>query len=170
MSESSVLLERAFAEAKRLCYAGLDEKTLLQMVTERVRRVVPFEAYCVHANDPSSGLITYAIPGDAAMEEKTPIFLEHIYFKDEVTPFGWMVRRRLAAIPLSEATGGRLERALRYRELMVHMGFRHEVRGSSPWTASSGAASLRCGSPAVQTSKPARSPSSAGLPRTWRRA
>ena len=130
MSESSVLLDRAFAEAKRLCYAGLDEKTLLQKVTERVRRVVPFEAYCVHANDPSSGLITYAIPGDAMMEEKTPVFLEHVYFEDEVTPFGWMVRRQLPAIPLSEATGGRLERALRYRELMVPMGFRHEVRGT----------------------------------------
>jgi DNA-binding CsgD family transcriptional regulator len=130
VSESSVLLDRAFAEAKRLCYAGLDEEALLRKVTERVRRVVPFEAYCVHANDPSSGLITYAIPGDARVEEKTPVFLEHVYFEDEVTPFGWMVRKRLPAIPLSEATGGRLERALRYRELMVPMGFRHEVRGA----------------------------------------
>src|SRR5215212_8452305 len=36
----------------------------------------------------------------------------------------------------------------------------------SPWTASCGAASARCGSPAAQTSTPVRSPSSAGSPRT----
>ena len=129
MSESSVLLDRAFAEAKRLCYSGLDGAVLLRRVTERVRGVVPFDAYCVHANDPSSGLITYAIPGDAAMEEKTPVFLEHVYFEDEVTPFDWMARSRPPAVALSEATENRPERALRYRELMVPMGFGHEVRG-----------------------------------------
>jgi DNA-binding CsgD family transcriptional regulator len=128
VSQSSQVLDRAFTEVKRLCYAGLDETTLLKEVTNRVQRVVPFEAYCVHANDPSSGLITRAIPGDAVTEEWAPIFLEHVYFEDEVTPFGWMAQRRLSAIPLSEATDGKLERALRYRELMVPMGFRHEIR------------------------------------------
>lgn len=38
-------------------------------------------------------------------------------------------KRRLAAVRLSESTRGRLERALRYRELMVPMGLGHEVRG-----------------------------------------
>jgi DNA-binding CsgD family transcriptional regulator len=122
-------LDRTFGEAKRLCYARLDEETLLREVTKRVRRAVPFEAYCVHANDPLSGLITRAMPGDAGMEERTPVFLEHVYFEDEVTPFGWMAKERLPAIPLSEATGGKPERALRYRELIAPMGFEHELRG-----------------------------------------
>lgn len=52
MRQRSHVLDRAFTEAKRLCYAGLDEATLLKEVTKRVQRVVPFEAYCVHANDP----------------------------------------------------------------------------------------------------------------------
>lgn len=62
------------------------------------------------------------------IKEWAPIFLEHVYFEDDVTPFGWMVQRRFSAIPLSEATDGKLERALRYRELMVPMGFRQEIR------------------------------------------
>ena len=129
MSQSSQVLDRAFTEAKRLCYAGLDERTLLKKVTDRVRRAVPFEAYCAHVNDPASGLITYAVPSDAAIEERAPTFLQRVYLQDEVTPFGWMAKERLPAIALSEATGGKPERALRYRELLVHLGFRHELRG-----------------------------------------
>jgi len=90
---------------------------------------VPLEMYCMHANDPSSGLITRAAPSGPGYEEATRIFLGRVYFEDEVTPFGWMAKRRLSAVSLSETTGGRLERALRYRELMVPLGFRHEVRG-----------------------------------------
>ncbi len=45
MSNSSAVLDRAFAEVKRLCYAGLDETTLLREATERTRHAVPFEAY-----------------------------------------------------------------------------------------------------------------------------
>jgi DNA-binding CsgD family transcriptional regulator len=128
VSQSAHVLDRAFTEAKRLCYAGLDEATVLKEVTKRVRRAVPFEAYCVHVNDPSSGLITRTIPGDALIEEWAPVFLKHVYFEDDVTPFGWMAQNRLSAMPLSEATDGKPERALRYRELMVPMGFRHEIR------------------------------------------
>ena len=32
MSESSVVMDRAFSEVRRLCYAGLDEEALLREV------------------------------------------------------------------------------------------------------------------------------------------
>ncbi len=41
--------DRAFSEVKRLCYAGLDEATLLREVADRLRRAVPFEGYCAHS-------------------------------------------------------------------------------------------------------------------------
>ncbi len=126
---SSSVLDRAFSETKRLCYAGLDEATLLRGVTQSVQRVVPLDAHCAHTNDPASGLITRAFPSVTEIERGTPEFLERIYFEDEVTPFGWMAKRRLSALSLSEATGGRPERALRYREGMARMGFGYEVRG-----------------------------------------
>ena len=60
MIGSSRVIDRAFGEVKRLCYAGLDEPTLLKEATERVRRAVPFE-YCVHSHDPLSGLIARSV-------------------------------------------------------------------------------------------------------------
>jgi DNA-binding CsgD family transcriptional regulator len=130
MSQSSQVLDRAFTEAKRLCYAGLDEVTLLQRVTERTQQVVPFECHCVHTNDPASGLITRAVLYAAELEKLGPIFLERVYFEDEVTPYGWMAKKRLLAITLSKATGGRPECALRYPELFTPLRLEHELRGA----------------------------------------
>lgn len=129
MSESSVVMDRVFSEVKRLCYAGLDQKPLLREVAERTRRAVPLELYCMHANDPSSGLITRGVFSGPGSREVARVALERVQFEDEVAPFGWMARRGLAALSLSESTGGKLERALRYREVMVPLGFKHEVRG-----------------------------------------
>lgn len=129
MSESAVVMDRAFSEVKRLCYAGLDEEALLRQVAERTRRAVPLELYCMHANDPSSGLVTRGVPSDTGYGGVARLALERVQFEDEVAPFGWMLRRRLAAMSLSEATGGKLERALRYREVMAPLGVEHEVRG-----------------------------------------
>lgn len=129
MSESSVVMDRAFSEVRRLCYAGLDEETLLRDAAERARGAVPLEMYCMLAHDPSSGLITRGVLSDPGYADVTRVALERAQFEDEVTPFGWMVKRRLAALSLSESTGGRPERALRYREVMVPLGVEHEVRG-----------------------------------------
>ena len=129
MSESSLVMDRTFSEVRRLCYAGLDEDALLREVAERTRRAVPLEMYCMHANDPSSGLITRGVLSDPGHQETARVALERVYFEDEVTSFVWMAKRGLAALSLSESTGGKPERALRYRELMVPLGVEHEVRG-----------------------------------------
>jgi hypothetical protein len=115
VSESSLVMDRTFFEVRRLCYTGLDEEVLLREAAERTRRAVPLELYCMHANDPSSGLVTRAVLSNAGYGEVARLALERIQFEDEVTPFGWMVKRRLAALSLSETTGGKPERALRYR-------------------------------------------------------
>ena len=113
-----------------MCYAGLDEVTLLERVTERIQQVVRFECHCVHTNDPASGLITRAVLCAAELKKLGPIFLERVYFEDKVTPYGWMAKKRLPAITLSKATGDRPERALRYPELFTPLGLRHELRGA----------------------------------------
>lgn len=129
MSESSLVMDRTYSEVRRLCYAGLGEETLLRQVAERARRAVPLEMYSMLAHDPSSGLITRGMLSEPGYADVTRVALERAQFEDEVTPFGWMVKRRIAALSLSESTGGRLERALRYREVMVPLGVEHEVRG-----------------------------------------
>ncbi len=61
--------------------------------------------------DPSSGLITDAIVEVMGDERGLRLFLEH---EDDVLEFNWMARNRLSVGLLSEATGGKLDRALRY--------------------------------------------------------
>ncbi len=122
--------EWVFAEVKRLCYAGLDAATLRARVLERLQSAVPFEGYVAFTMDPSSGLITHMLAQEMGGEREGRLFLEHVCFEDHILEFNWMVRNRLAVGLLSEATGGKLERALRYRELLGPLGIGYELRGA----------------------------------------
>ncbi|CAN5255438.1 LuxR C-terminal-related transcriptional regulator [soil metagenome] len=129
MNYEDLANERVFVEVKRLCLMGLDATALRRRVVERLRRAVPFEAYVAFTMDPSNGLITHALQtiGD---ESGLRVFLERVFFEDDVLEFDWMVRNRLPAGLLSEATGGELEHAPRYRELVGPEGFGYELRGA----------------------------------------
>ncbi len=129
MNNTDLANERVFAEVKRLCLMGLDHTTLRQRVTERLRKTVPFEAYAAFIMDPSSGLITHALQtiGD---ESGLRVYLERVFFEDDVLEFDWMVRNRLPVGLLSEATEGKLEKAPRYRELVGPEGYGYELRGA----------------------------------------
>jgi hypothetical protein len=78
---------------------------------------------------PSNGLITHALQtiGD---ESGLRVYLERVFFEDDVLEFDWMVLNRLQVGLLREATGGRLEQAPRYRELVGPEGFGYEMRGA----------------------------------------
>jgi DNA-binding CsgD family transcriptional regulator len=129
MGAGSSLEEKVFAEVKRLCYARLDERTLLREVAGRLRGVAPFEAYCANTTDPSSGLITGLVTEGMGGGSVARVFLERVYFEDDVNEYNTMVRNRRPVALLSEATGGKLERALRYREITGPTGLNHELRG-----------------------------------------
>ena len=98
--------DRVFSEVKRLCYAGLDEATLLREVADRLRRAVPFEGYCANAVDPLSGLISNAIPEEMGGEKEARFFLEHLYFAEDVNEYNHLVRSPVAL--LSETIGAGL--------------------------------------------------------------
>src|ERR671910_668938 len=130
MNTADLANERVFAEIKRLCLMGLDPTTLRQRVTERLRRAVPFDGYVAFTMDPSSGLITHALVEEMGDESGLRLFLEHVYFEDDILEFNWMVRNRIPVGLLSEATGGKLELAPRYRELQAPAGLGYELRGA----------------------------------------
>jgi DNA-binding CsgD family transcriptional regulator len=130
MNHADLANERAFAEIKRLCLMGLDPITLRQRVSERLRRAVPFEGYVAFTMDPSNGLVTHAIVEEMGDESGLRLFLEHVYFEDDVLEFNWMVQNRLPVGLLSDATGGKLELAPRYRELQAPAGLGYELRGA----------------------------------------
>ncbi len=60
-SNVSTRHERAFAEIKRLSSAGLEGAELLRRVAHRLRRAVPFDAYCASTTDPATNLMTQGI-------------------------------------------------------------------------------------------------------------
>ena len=133
-STPTLLDERTFAAVKRHCHAGLEGPELLRRVAEAVRRSVPFDAYCASTVDPASNLITHGVAegfGDEEDldDEQGRIFLERIYFEEDLVQIGSMLRARRPVAVLSEATAGRLERSLRYRELLRPFGFGHELSG-----------------------------------------
>ena len=129
MNTAELANDRVFAEVKRLCLMGLDPATLRQRVAQRLRRAVPYEGYVSFTMDPSNGLITHALQ-TIGHESGLRVFLEHVFFEDDVLEFNWMARNRLPVGLLTETTGGKLEHALRYRELQAPAGFGYELRGA----------------------------------------
>jgi DNA-binding CsgD family transcriptional regulator len=130
MVASTPLRELSFAEAKRLCYAGLDAPTLLREMAGCLGRVVPFEAYCVTSNDPLSGLLTH-MAGEGPVNDKEHFrtYLEHVYFEEDLDAQRRMVLNRSPVVLLSEVTEGKIERAMRCREITSPSGLGYELLG-----------------------------------------
>ncbi len=127
VASSALVRERGFTEAKRLCYAGLDAPTLLREVAGRLRRVVPFEAYCATSNDPLSGLLTHVAHDGVLGEKEQRTYLEDVFFEEDLDEQRRMVRNRFPVALLSEVTDGKIERALRCREITSHLGLGYEL-------------------------------------------
>ncbi|HSK86474.1 MAG TPA: helix-turn-helix transcriptional regulator [Rubrobacter sp.] len=126
---STSMEERTFREIKRLCYMGLDANALGRRVAARLRRAVPFDVYGVSVLDPLSGLPTDFVYSEEMADEREAVFyMRHIYFDDDVTDIMWLAREQIGAMTLAEATRGKLERALRHREVNVHKGLANEMR------------------------------------------
>jgi DNA-binding CsgD family transcriptional regulator len=125
-----VLEERTFSEVKRLCCAGrLDGPALLAEVIERLRRVVPFEAYCASTKDPASGFITHGMAEEMGGADDIFWSLERLYFEHHQS-VRRMVDTHQSVALLSETTGGDLERSTRYLEYLRPLGLAYEMRGA----------------------------------------
>src|SRR5215207_4298116 len=125
--------EKAFSEIKRLSAANLEGPELLRRVAEKLHKAVPFEAYCASTVDPASRLITYGIAEGMGGEEDGEfgnVYLDRIYFEEDLPVMDEMLRRRRTVQLLSETTEGALERSLRYRELLRPYGFGYELGGA----------------------------------------
>jgi len=121
--------ERAFAEVKRASISGLEGPELLSRVAQGLGRAVPFDAYCASTVDPATNLMTHGVAegmGEGGAEDGD-VFFDRVYFEESLGRISSMLRERRPAESLSEATGGRPELSLRYRELLEPLGFAHEV-------------------------------------------
>ncbi len=125
----AILEERTFSEVKRLCCAGqLDGLALLGKVIERLRRVMPFDAYCTSTLDPASGLITHAMAEEMGGADEAAVFFERLYFEHHESVRRMADTRRYVAL-LSETTDGDLESSARYVEYLRPLGLAYEMCG-----------------------------------------
>ena len=60
-------------------------------------------------------------------EKEVRLFLEHVYFEEELDAQRRLVQSRFPVALLSEVTGGKLERALRCREITSPIGLGYEL-------------------------------------------
>ena len=120
---------RTYSEVKRLAAAGLEGPELLRRAAERLKVAVPFEAYCASTVDPATNLITHGIAEgmDEGSGDEGEVFFDHVYFEEDLYQISTMVREGRQVALLSESTGGKLERSLRYRYLLRPKGFAHEL-------------------------------------------
>jgi len=124
------LEERTLSEVKRLCCAGRpDGLALLGEVIGRLRRVVPFEAYCASTKDPATGFITHGMAEELGGADDTFWSLERLYFEHHRAVRRMVDTHRSVAL-LSGTPGGGLERSARYLEYLRPLGLAHEMRGA----------------------------------------
>ena len=159
--------ERTFSEVKRLCCAGrLDGPALLGGVIERLRRVVPFEAYCASTKDPATGFITHGMAEETGGENDTFWSLEHLYFEHHQS-VRRMVDTHQSVALLSETTGGDPERSARYVEYLRPLGLAYEMRGVFTSGGYLWGSMDLIASREARTSSPGRPTFSAASLRTW---
>ncbi len=126
LSIPSAREERAMAEIDRMARAGLDGLDLLRRVTDTLRPIVPFDAYCATTTDPGSNLITDAVaeretrgsPADGVFAN----YFDRVYFEHDLGDTLAMLRERRTVARLSDSLGGDRQRSGRYR---LHLQPRH---------------------------------------------
>jgi DNA-binding CsgD family transcriptional regulator len=115
-------------EITRLAHAGSSLPVFAARFARVMNRAVPFDGVAIVACDPATTLPTAkwfenSISGDAGSRLTDIELLE-----PDVNKFRDLAVSGQLAAGMSEATGGNLDRSLRYRELMRPRGFGDELR------------------------------------------
>jgi DNA-binding NarL/FixJ family response regulator len=115
-------------EVRRLAHCGLDVRGFALRAARALGREVPFDGLCLLTLDPATMLPTGEIVENGLPPEATRRLSEIEFGEPDINKFTDLVRSRRLAATLSEATGGKLERSLRHRELRGPHGFGDELR------------------------------------------
>ncbi|MGI5130858.1 helix-turn-helix transcriptional regulator [Pseudonocardia sp. CA-107938] len=123
---NSRLLERTVARMERLAAAGRSTDDLMDEAGALLQTALPHESRCWHTTDPDSlietGFRAYQMPPPDVEVAR------FAYLPDDYNAFGALATGRRRSGVLSEATGRRLDRSVRYRELLRPNGITGELR------------------------------------------
>ncbi len=123
-------LEETRGDLARLSHRGLGVRDYSLAAARLIRRAVPFDGVCVATMDPATLLFTGHVIENGLPDEATPRLAEIEVLEPDFNKFAELARAASPAASLSEATGGRLERSLRHRELRRPHGFEDELRAA----------------------------------------
>lgn len=132
-------MDRLVEDVTRLGARALPREDYYAEVTARLRRVVPNAAACWHTVDPQTNLLTSDSPtelishGVLTPESATVAgqgIIASEYFVQDFNAFASLARKRVPVGMLAQATGGKLERSLRYRQVLEPAGIPHELRAA----------------------------------------
>lgn len=126
---SMLTTSRFQADIERLCQRGLDGRTLLEAVANRVRATVGCDALLFLRTDPTTVLPTGGVV-DALPPGICERFWDNELLDDDYNTFVELSRRDLNAATLCEATGGDLSRSRRFSALYAPLGLGDELRVS----------------------------------------
>jgi DNA-binding CsgD family transcriptional regulator len=121
-------LERARSDIVNLSHRGFGVREFSLAAGRVVRRVIPFDGVCLMTMDPATLLPTGHVIENGLPEEATPRLAEIELHGPDFNRFTELARGGSPAASLSEATGGKLERSRRQRELRRPHGFEDELR------------------------------------------
>jgi DNA-binding CsgD family transcriptional regulator len=139
MSAGSWAVDRLVEDVARLGARALPREQYYAEVTARLRRVVPSAATCWHTIDPQTRLLTSDSPHELV---SSGVFTRETvagagagivaseYLVRDVNTFAALARKRVPVGTLSQATGGRPQRSVRYREVLEPAGIPHELRAA----------------------------------------
>jgi len=123
---NSRVLERTVARVERLAAAGRGTDDLMDEAGALLSAALPHESHCWHTTDPDTlvetGFRAYQMPPPNAEVAR------FAYLPDDYNSIGALVTGRRHSGVLSEATGSRLDRSVRYRELLRPVGVTGELR------------------------------------------
>jgi DNA-binding CsgD family transcriptional regulator len=121
---------RARREIGGLCRQGLDWTALVEQASRVVGRVVPHERFCMHSVDPATMLITGGLARNLDRVDGYPRMVQNEYVEVDVNKWASLARLERPAASLTEATRGRPERSVRYRELLRPQQCAWELRAA----------------------------------------
>ncbi len=139
MPPGSWSLDRLADDVASVGRRGLPRDQYYAEVTVRLRRVVPSAAACWHTLDPQTRLMTsdapaelvasgVFAPGEVMAAGARLVASE--YLVEDFNTFAGLAGRRTPVGTLTQATRGRPDRSVRYRELLAPAGIPHELRAA----------------------------------------
>jgi DNA-binding CsgD family transcriptional regulator len=114
----------------RLSHRGLGVREFSLAAARTLRGAIPFDGVCVVTLDPATLLPTGHVMEHALPQSAMARYAEIEVRERDVNKFAHLARAGARAATLSAATGGRLDRSARHRELREPYGFGDELRAA----------------------------------------